>query len=69
MKCPACNTVMESRRGEIDSVPVVISICLACKASTCALLGDATPILEKVFKEMHSEKELENKTTEPEVFK
>lgn len=67
MNCPNCNTVMESRLGEIDSVSVIISICLACKTSTCALLGDTTPILEKVFMEMQAEKGLENKTSE--VFK
>ena len=69
MKCPACKKVMESRLGEIDSVPVIISICLACKTSTCAMLGDASPIFEKVFREMTAENELEEKTTEPEVLK
>ncbi len=69
MKCPNCNTAMESRLGEIDGVTVIISICLACKTSTCALLGDATPIFEKAFREVQAENGLENKTTEPEVFK
>ncbi|MDP2689022.1 MAG: hypothetical protein Q8P48_02805 [Deltaproteobacteria bacterium] len=69
MNCPVCNKAMESRLGEIDNVPVIISICLACKASACTLLGDATPILEKVFREMTAENELEEKTTEPEVLK
>lgn len=69
MKCPVCKTVMESRLGEIDTVPVVISICLACKASMCTLLGDAMPIFEKVFREMRGEKDHEDKTTQTEVFK
>lgn len=62
MDCPLCSTAMESRLGEIDSVPVIISLCLACKASACTLLGDATPIFEKVLKEMKGEKNHEDKT-------
>lgn len=62
MKCPVCKTVMESRLGEIDTVPVIISICLACKASTCALIGDAKPIFEKVFKGMSGENNHGDKT-------
>lgn len=69
MNCPNCKTVMESRLGEIDTVPVIISICLVCMASTCTLLGDATPIFEKVFMEMNRERDHEDKTTETEVFK